>query len=531
MALAMGCALSGCGGGSDGSSTPFIVTPPAAAQQPAALPPAAPPAAAAPAVTAKAACDALSGKTIAGATLTAAVVPASATVPVYCKVNGTIAPALNFELRLPDAWNGKLYYGGGGGYDGSIPDLVLPALKQGYAGVASDSGHQGSGLDASFALNDTFAAQLFGSLSVPTVMSTALKAVSAAYGSAPTKSYFEGCSEGGREALMAAERNPNLFDGIIARAPGYNWVGFMGHWNRNEKAVAAPGGQFSAAKLALLAGAVRNACDAKDGIADGIVSNPQACAFDAATLRCAGGADTGDSCLSDAQLAVVNSRTSAASFAGGSYTSSPLALNGNEDDPAVGWAPWVTGNGDVHNALHFLFQDTTVKNYLARNPAQDSLAYAVESNPASLYSMAALNDATNTDLRPFKNANAKLILWHGGSDPSLSPQATTAFYQSVTQAVGGPAAADQFMRYYIAPGVGHCEGGAGAGTSDLLAALDQWATKDVAPGTLAAQKLDANGAVTLSVPLCRYPQYPKYIGPVNDAMAATLAANYSCTSP
>src|SRR5689334_6123173 len=128
-----------------------------------------------PVVTAQQACAALSGKTIAGATLAAVAMPASGAVPTYCKVNGTIAPALNFEMRLPDAWNGKVYYGGGGGYNGSIPALSLPALTQGYASVASDSGHQGSGLSASFALTDTFAAQLFGSLSVPTVMSTALE--------------------------------------------------------------------------------------------------------------------------------------------------------------------------------------------------------------------------------------------------------------------------------------------------------------------------------------------------------------------
>jgi hypothetical protein len=486
--------------------------------------------AAAPVVSAQQACATLSGKTIGGATLTAVVVAASGAVPTYCKANGTLAPSLNFEMRLPDAWNGKLYYGGGGGYDGSIPALVVPALTQGYAAVASDSGHQGSGLDASFALTDTFAAQLFGSLAVPTVMSTALKTVTAAYGTPPTKSYFEGCSEGGREALMAAGRNPNLFDGIIARAPGYNWVGFMGHWNRNEKAVAAPGGQINSAKLGLLAKAVRDVCDAQDGIVDGIVSNPQACTFNPASLRCPGGADTGDSCLSDAQLAVVNSRTSPAAFAGGAYTSSALALNGNEDDAAAGWGAWVTGNGDVRSALHYLFQDTTVKNYIARDPAQDSLTYAYESDLNSLYSMAALNDATNTDLRPFKNANAKLILWHGGSDPSISPQATTAFYQAATTAVGGQAAADEFLRYYVAPGVGHCEGGPGADQTDLLSELDAWVDKGKAPGTLSATKV-VNGVTVASRPLCRFPQYPRYTGPANDATAAASAANYTCTTP
>ena len=250
-----------------------------------------------PVVTATIACTTLSGKTIGGALLTTAVVPANATVPTYCKVNGTLAPALNFEIRLPEAWNGKLYYVGGGGYDGSIPALVVPALTQGYAQVVSDSGHQGDGMSAAFALTDTFAAQLFGSLSVPTVMSTALKTVTAAYGMPPGKSYFEGCSNGGREALMAVQRNPNLFDGVIARAPAYNWVGFMGAFNRTAKALADPGGAFNPAKAALLAKHVRAACDGLDGIVDGVVANPAACpaaVTNIAALRCAGGADSGD---------------------------------------------------------------------------------------------------------------------------------------------------------------------------------------------------------------------------------------------
>ena len=175
------------------------------------------------------ACATLSGKTIGGTTLTAVAVAASGAVPTYCKVNGTLAPKLNFEIRLPDAWNGKLHYAGGGGYNGSIPpvQLSLNALNQGYATASSDSGHQGSGIDASFALTDTFAAQLFGSLSIPTVMSTTIETVTAAYGQLPSKSYYEGCSNGGREGLMNVQRYPNLFDGVIARAPAYNWVGFM----------------------------------------------------------------------------------------------------------------------------------------------------------------------------------------------------------------------------------------------------------------------------------------------------------------
>ncbi len=484
----------------------------------------------APTVTAQRACDTLSGKTIAGATLAAAAVPASGAVPTYCKVNGTIAPALNFEIRLPDAWNGKLYYGGGGGYNGSIPGLSVQALSQGYASVASDSGHQGSGLSADFALTDTFAAQLFGSLSVPTVMSTALEAVTAAYGTPPSKSYFEGCSNGGREALMAVQRNPNLFDGVISRAPAYNWVGFMGAFNRTAKSLAAPGGAFSTAKTALLAQHVRTACDALDGSVDGVVSNPAACTsavVNLATLRCVGGADTGNTCLSDAQLAVVTSWTTDAVFTGSSsFRNAGWKLTGNEDDPGA-WAAWETGGFP----LQFYFQDTTVKNYLARNPAANSLTYTPwDQNQNALYAMAALNDATNTDIRPFVNSGGKLILWHGGNDAALSVNSTAEYHANMRNAVGA-VNADASTRFYVAPGVGHCAGGPGADTTDLLTALDQWVTKGTAPATLTAEKLDATGARTFARPLCQYPQYPRYTGPANDAAAAKLATSYTCTTP
>jgi pimeloyl-ACP methyl ester carboxylesterase len=410
----------------------------------------------------------------------------------------------------------------------------VPALTQGYAAVSSDSGHQGSGLSANFALTDTFAAQLFGSLSVPTVTSTALEAVTAAYGVPPSKSYFEGCSNGGREALMAVQRNPNLFDGVISRAPAYNWVGIMGAFNRTAKALSAPSGSFSTAKTALVAKRVRDACDGLDGIVDGVVSNQAACTpalVNVAALRCAGGADTGNTCLSDAQLAVVTSWTTDAVFTGSStFRNTGWSLTGNEDDPGA-WAAWVSGNANIAGALQFLFQDTTVKNYLARDPAANSLTYTpYDQNQNALYALAALNDATNPDIRPFINSGGKLILWHGANDSALSVNSTTEYRTNLRNAVGS-ANADAATRYYVAPGVDHCAGGPGADSADLLTALDQWVTKAVVPATLTAEKRDATGALSFTRPLCQYPQYPRYTGPANDAAAAKLAASYTCTAP
>ena len=484
-------------------------------------------------ITAQQACDALNGKTISGATLTAAAVAASSAVPTYCKVSGNIAPSLNFEMRLPQTWNGKLHYGGGGGYNGYLPGLNLAALNMGYADVSSDSGHQGGNVfSADFALNDTNAAQLFGSLSTPTVMSSALELIKTAYGTAPSRSYFEGCSNGGREALMNVQRYPNLFDGVIARAPAYNWVGLLGQFNRTAKAVSATGSSFTLAKTQLLAKAVRDACDGLDGIVDGVVSNPAACTpavFNPASLRCAGGADTGNTCLSDLQLAVVTSWTTDAVFAGTPpFRNAAWSLSGNEDDPGA-WPAWVTGNGTVTNAYQFLFQDTTVKNYLARDPAAASLSYTPwDQNQNALYALSALNDATRTDIRPFQNSGGKLLLWHGGNDSALSSNATIEYYNNVKTTIGA-VNADSLVRLYIAPGVDHCAGGPGADSSDLLSALDAWVDKGSVPATLVAEKKDAVGATLFSRPLCAYPKYPRYTGPANDANAAKLASSYTCS--
>jgi feruloyl esterase len=481
-------------------------------------------------VSAEQACARLQGKLAGGAAVTAAaVVPATAALPGHCKVSALIAPRLNMELRLPNDWNGKLLYGGGGGYNGSIPAADRAALTAGYAHVASDSGHQAGGLDASFALNDPYAAFLFGSGSVPTVAAAAREMLRLAYSRTPERSYFEGCSNGGREGLMAAQRSPNLFDGIIARAPAYNWVGLFGHFNVTAKALAAPGAALSPAKVALLSRAVRAACDDKDGIVDGVVSNPAACAFDPAVLACVGGTDSGDTCLSTAQLAVVNAWTAPVGFSGGTYTNPGWSLTGNEEDPGA-WTAWLTGStGNGTGAARTLFQDTTVKNYLARDPNANSLTYVWDSNPAAIYGMAALNEANNPDLRPFINGGGKLILWHGGNDPAISYKGTAEYYQRVGQVVGRTAL-DQFARFYVAPGVNHCSGGPGADSVDLLTSLDAWVTKGTAPGQLTTAKLNADRSTAFDRPLCAYPRYARYSGPANDANAAKLAQNYTCTA-
>lgn len=505
------------------------------------------------------ACTALAGQTEAGAKVTSAEVVAETTAtPRFCKVTVAVDPSLNVEMRLPNSWNGKLHYGGGGGFNGVVQmvhdpvggqdndGLNLAALKQGYINISSDGGHKAKipgaeAVDASWVPGNPTAETLYAGQAIPTVMTASIALIKMAYGASPSKSYFEGCSNGGREALISAQKYPELFDGIISRAPASNFVATVGAYQTNMKAtVLNPALNFTPAKVQLLSNAALAACDSLDGVSDGIVSNSAACTFNAAMartqLRCAGGADLSDACLSDAQLDVVDAWTNAKTF-GGKYVTPGWALTGNES-AADNWDSWLFGGNQ------FAFQYGAISGFILKDPAtgplppQDSTAvntlffdFEAGANAAALASFSATADALNADLRAYSNLGRKLLLWHGSADPALSIKNTVNYYQSVVSTVGGQTAADAFTRFYVAPGVNHCHGGPGADKSDLLTALDNWVSKGMAPGTLSAAQITAAGVTKLARPLCAYPQYPLYTGPANDADAAKLPANFTCVSP
>lgn len=395
--------------------------------------------------------------------------PKTDAAPVYCKVSAKILRSLNFEVRIPDSWNGKLHYGGGG-FNGYIP----PVLAKGYIAVSSDSGHQGSPVDASWAIGNPQAEELHGHLSIPTVMSSVIEMIAAAYGRAPARSYFEGCSNGGREGLIMAQRYPNLFDGIISGCPVLGMPALVGTYNRVAKALTAPGGKLTQAKVKLLSNAVIAACDAQDGIADGVLSNPGACNFKPEMLRCSSGGDAGDSCLSDAQLAVVTAWTTPTVFTKAAIRYPGFALTGSEGYSGA-WDTWVL---DPKTPL-FVFQDPGIKSLIERNPKMDPLAYDYDSNPAALSRWSALVDPNNPDLRPFRDSGGKR----------------------------------------------------GADSVDLLAALDRWLETGNAPAKLMLMKRATDGSAPVTRPVCKYPQYARYTGPANDVTAARLASNYFCTMP
>ena len=480
--------------------------------------------------SAREACAAFAGKTLGAAVVQSSTfVDTKGDMPEYCEVKAKINPQLNFSVRLPSEWNGKLVYSGGGGFDGSVYPVDASALRKGFAQVASDSGHQGNTWDASWALNDELALNNYGYLSTPTVMTDTLKIVKQRYGRGPALSYFEGCSNGGREALMNAQRFPELFDGILAAAPAYNITGLFLAFNRVQKALVQPGAALPKAKITTLARAVLAACDRLDGVADGIVSNIEACknAFNPATLRCPDGIDTGDACLSDPQLHVVQTWASEYSLANGRFMGAAWPLSGNEDEPK-GWPYWVTGDpaANMPVSAQFGLQDGMVRYILTKNPMLNSLSFEPEEYLGEISLAATLLDATNANLTPFRARSGKLILWHGTSDTAIPVGGTSKYYLDMVREVGGQVVADEFVRYYTAPGVLHCGGGPGADSTDLLGVLDDWVASGRSPGELVAEKV-IPGSASMSRPLCLYPKYPHYVGAGN----VNAASSYRCQMP
>ncbi|WP_068874669.1 MULTISPECIES: tannase/feruloyl esterase family alpha/beta hydrolase [unclassified Phenylobacterium] len=461
-------------------------------------------------------CVGLNGQQIAGAAITdAVVVGATPLAPEYCKVSGLIAPELKFELRLPNSWNGKLHYSGGGGFDGVIRPLNPGVLAQGYGDVASNGGHDGN--------NSTFARDpqkltLFVRESVPTVTPVAREVMRRYYGSAPVRAYFEGCSAGGREALTAAIHNPDLFDGVIAGAPARTSpIALM---QRAARLAALPGATISPTKMAMVHKAVMARCDAKDGLADGIVSD-WSCRFDPKTLRCPGGVDAGDTCLSDAQVAVLTALTSPITLAGGRKTELGYYMNGAETLPG-GWDRMAFGPTSAFVST----VNSYVKDFIAKDVTVDAMGYDFNAHAREVMALYDLWEVT-ANISPFAR-RGKLIVWTGAGDPGVPPAGTLGYYKDFVSNVGGKAKADASMRFYFFGGVGHCRGGTGADRTDaLLPALDAWVTQGRAPQSLTATRIDAETGKTLfSRPLCPYPTYAHYKGTGD----VTAASSFRCVA-
>ncbi len=421
----------------------------------------------------------------------------------HCRVNGVIGTEIKFTLLLPDEWNGKFFMGGGGGFVGSVQNTAATTVNQGYATVGTDTGHQGGGVDASWAYNNLERRVNFGYLAVHRTAETAKAIIARYYGSDATRSYFTGCSRGGGQAFMEAQRYPLDFDGIIAGAPAYDWTGIGAQFIRNAQ-ILFPDPKnltpmFTLDELKMVESRIVEACDAKDGVRDGILNDPRQCAFDINTLP-----------LSEAKKAALKLvYAPTVNRDGEIYPGQPFGGEGQN----AGWPAWIAGNstapqGQNPPSARFGFGTGIFKYLVFNDPEWDYTKYELNNLKKDSAQAAAYLNATDPNLDAFKARGGKLILWHGWADPALTPLASIRYHEQVY--ARDKNAADYF-RTFLLPGVLHCSGGVGPDNVDWPSMIADWVENGKTPSRVVARKV-VNGDTTRTRPLCPYPQKAEYSG-------------------
>jgi feruloyl esterase len=440
-------------------------------------------------------------------------------LPAYCRLDAVIDRrtgaggaryGIGFAMALPEVWNGRLLMQGGGGLNGRIipPYGVtasgdVPALARGFAVVSTDTGHEGAVFDASF-MRDQQAALDFAWVAVGRVALAAKQIVAQHYGRPAAHAYFAGCSTGGREGMLMAQRYPSYFDGIIVGAPAMR----TGHSNlalramrvafntlapRDAAGQLQPAQAFSDADRTLVAQAVLDACDANDGMKDGLIFDTRGCGFTPSTLTCTG-AKT-DRCLTSLQVAAIER-----AFAG------PRDSKGRQVYPKFFYDSGITFKGRGVPGILSPGSGPPGPPILALDQDVDAEARAVDGDPMQMLT----DTASWTNLNTFSSRGGKLLFYHGVSDPWFSAMDTIDYYDRVSAAGGGADVVRGWSRLFLSPGMGHCSGGDGAlDHFDLLTPLVAWVEKGEAPDAVPATARTAPGRTR---PLCAYPQHAHYKG-------------------
>ena len=417
----------------------------------------------------------------------------------------------NTGCRL-DGWNGNFEANGNGGWTGSISDNTLATgMRRGYAAAMTDTGHEGG--SASFAMGHPEKVIDFGYRAVHEMAITGKALIKAFYGRDARHSYWNGCSAGGRQGLKAAQTYPEDFDAVVAGSPGLNWTGrstqavWIAQATHKDEASALP-----RAKLAVIHEAALEACDARDGVKDGVIDEPRKCNFDPKVLECKG-ADA-PTCLTSAQVEtvraiysdVVNPRTKQVIF------------QRHEPGSEMGWTTMAGPNPmgfGVDLFKYVVYQDSN----------WDYKTLNFDSDIDRAYKTDSAMDAMNPDLSKFMKNGGKIIQYHGWADPQISPGSSVAYYQSVEKKMG-PAKVQQSYRLFMVPGMAHCGGGDGTSTFDMLTALEQWVEQGKAPDRIEASRM-RNGQTDRTRPLCPYPQVASYKG----SGSTDESANFVCKLP
>jgi hypothetical protein len=471
------------------------------------------------------------------------------TEPVpHCKVAGVIGTETNFELLLPDNWNGKFVMGGGGGFVGSVMNtsLMFGSLQAGYATVGTDTGHQGHPLDASWAYNNLERLVNFGHQAVHRTAVTGKALTSAYYQKGIARSYFTGCSRGGGQALMEGQRYPEDFDGIVAGAPAYNWApGVSALATQINQAMYPDPKDLQAAVVGpkeqeLIESSYLAMCDAQDGIKDGILNDPRQCKFDVATLLCKG--KKTDSCLSKEQLAAVKVIYEGPKDSRGNVLFYGFPFGG--ETALGGWTRWLTGGlkyqasldefqggvetGDfkapVSPSAFYSFGNGIMKYFVYNDPDWSYVNYNFDTLQKDSRQAAEILNATSPDLSEFRKRGGKMIMYSGWSDAAAPGLALVGYYEDVL--AHDKTAADD-TRLFMMPGVEHCFGGPGPSWVNFLTEIDKWVESGKAPEQITAYWVNEKMQPTGSRPVCAYPKVAKYDGRGN----SRDAASFSCVSP
>lgn len=536
--------LAGCGGGGDTAvaATPALE---AKASESACLDMAA---------TAGLAATTLKTQYVAAGTKRPGVATTGDFLPGHCIITGSINPrvgvdgknyAIGFQLSLPDNWNGRFLYLGGGGNDGTLRDTSLSSsisigtpspLGQGFAVVSTDAGHTGT--SASFALDPQARIDHAYNAHDKTALA-AKELIRLRYGRKPDRSYFSGCSGGGRQGMMFSQRFPDYFDGITVGAPAMrvsSGATVAAMWNNLKFTQIAPkdgAGQrilsqaFSNDDLTLTAKAVNNACDAADGVADGMINNVKACHFDPAVLQCSGAKTT--TCLSAEQVAALKDV-----FGGPKNSAGQALYTGQPWDPglaAPGWRAWTLGSSTSSvpdSRYNTLMADALVNEFFTPpDPTFNPLNFNFDTDPSRMSWFSAIYDTyADATLSDFRKRGGKMLLIHGMSDPIFSASDTLAYYERLTANSGGLTATQGFARAFLVPGMNHCSGGPATDTYDSIQAMVDWVEKGVAPEAIAATAPASSSYFPgRSRPLCAYPKFARYKG----SGSIEDASNFSCS--
>jgi feruloyl esterase len=452
---------------------------------------------------------------------------AARVLPAFCRVAARLTPSpdsdIKIEVWMPAAgWNGKYQAVGNGAFNGSIAyPAMMTALARGYATSSTDTGHTGN--NARFAAGHPEKVIDFGWRAVH-VMTTASKAIIAAfYDAGPKFSYWNGCSAGGRQAMMEAQRFPADFDGIIAGAPGLDWTGratqavrIAKMLERDEPARLPP------AQLELLHKAVLQACDALDGLKDGLIADPKRCGFDPGVLQCRDGAAS--ECLSPAQVATARAMYSPLSNRATGREIAGLMPGSELGWTNLGWTASARATG--LDQFRYLVYDKPAWDVQAFNADEDA-ARAEQRDNGTI-------NALDPNLKPFVDRGGKLIQYHGWSDPQISPGNSTQYYARVSEALGGESRIEHAYRLFMAPGMGHCGGGEGPNTFDMVGALERWVEQGQAPDQIVASRAASGSSATAGTgrvdrtrPLCPYPRIAVYKG----TGSIDEAGNFACAAP